>query len=190
MTGFIESGYDKRDMEYIPDYDIDTEALPEYYDYGTFCNLKVKDQGQSSTCVPTSITTMFEAMNYEPIDIDYVYDKRPNKPEDGMTIRDALKIIQKDSDSYFQYFRLRSWPQMKYSIVANGPCILALPVRSENYEFWKGSENLGGHAIACIGFDDEGFILQNSWGSQWGNYGRTKLKYEDINYIIEAWGIV
>lgn len=190
MTGFIESEFDKRDMEYIPDYDIDTEALPEYYDYGKYCDLIIRNQGNTNTCVPTSISTMFEAMDYEPININDVYNKRSNKPEEGMTIRNALKILQKESDSYFQYFRLRSWPQIKYSIVANGPCILALPVRSENSEFWKGSDNLGGHAIACIGFDDEGFILQNSWGSQWGNYGRTKLKYEDINYIIEAWGVI
>lgn len=190
MTGFIESGYDKRDMEYIPDCDIDTEALPESYDYGKFCKLKVKDQGSSSTCVPTSITTMFEAMNYEPIDIEYIYNKRPNKPEDGMTIRDALKIIQKDSDSYFQYFRLRSWPQIKYSIIANGPCILALPVKGNDSEFWKGSEDLGGHAIACIGFNEEGFILQNSWGYSFGNSGKTILPYPDLGYIIEAWGII
>ena len=190
MTGFIESGYDKRDMEYIPECDIDTESLPESYDYGEFCNLTIRNQGNTSTCVPTSISTMFEAMSYNPINIKEVYDKRDNKPEDGMTIRNALKILQKDNDSYFQYFRLRSWPQIKYSIVANGPCIFALPVRSEDTEFWKGSQNMGGHAITCIGFDDEGFILQNSWGPQWGNYGRTKLLYEDINYIIEAWGVI
>lgn len=191
MTGFIESGYDPRDMKFIPDSDIDSESLPVEYDYNVFCDLTVKNQGSESTCVPTSISTMFEAMDYEPIDIHYIYDNRSNKPEEGMQIREALKFIQKNlNDSYFQYYRLNSLLQIQYSIVANGPCIFALPVRSNDYEFWKGSENLGGHAIACIGFDEEGFILQNSWGPQWGNYGRTKLKYKDANYIIEAWGIV
>ena len=191
MTGFIESGYDPRDMKFIPDSDIDSESLPVEYNYNVFCDLTVKNQGSESTCVPTSISTMFEAMDYEPIDIHYIYDNRNNKPEEGMQIREALKFIQKNlNDSYFQYYRLNSSLQIQYSIVANGPCIFALPVRSNDYEFWKGSENLGGHAIACIGFDDEGFILQNSWGPQWGNYGRTKLKYKDANYIIEAWGIV
>lgn len=191
MTGFIESGYDPRDMKFIPDSDIDSESLPLEYDYNVFCDLTVKNQGSESTCVPTSISTMFEAMDYEPIDIHYIYDNRNNKPKEGMQIREALKFIQKNlNDSYFQYYRLNSPLQIQYSIVANGPCIFALPVRSNDYEFWKGSENLGGHAIVCVGFDDEGFILQNSWGTQWGNYGRTKLKYKDANYIIEAWGIV
>ena len=80
--------------------------------------------------------------------------------------------------------------QIKWSIIANGPCILALPVKSMGNEFWKGSENLGGHAVCCVGYDDEGFIIQNSWGSGWGYGGLTKLQYEDMNYIIEAWGIV
>lgn len=191
MTGFIESGYDKRDMQFIPDSDIDTEALPTEYDYNDFCNLEIKDQGPEMICVPTSISTMFEAMDYEPLDIYYIYDNRKNKPEEGMMIRDALKFIQKNlNDSYFQYYRLNSSLQIKYSIVANGPCIFALPVRSNDSEFWKGYENLGGHAIACIGFNEEGFILQNSWGYNWGNNGLTILPYEEINYLIEAWGIV
>ena len=75
MTGFIESEFDKRDMEYIPDYDIDTEELPEYYNYGKYCDLIIRNQGNTSTCVPTSISTMFEAMNYDPININDVYNK-------------------------------------------------------------------------------------------------------------------
>lgn len=191
MTGFIESGYDPRDMKFIPDSDIDSESLPLEYDYNVFCDLTVKDQGSESTCVPTSISTMFEAMDYEPLDIYYIYDNRSNKPEEGMQIREALKFIQKNlNDSYFQYYRLNSSLQIQYSIVANGPCIFALPVRSNGYEFWKGSENLGGHAIACVGFNEEGFILQNSWGYNWGDNGLTILPYEEMNYVIEAWGIV
>ena len=89
-----------------------------------------------------------------------------------------------------KYYRLRSLLQIKWCIVANGPCILALPVRSMNREFWIGDENLGGHAVACVGYDEDGFIIQNSWGSDWGFGGMTKLLYEDMRYVIEAWGII
>lgn len=29
-------------------------------------------------------------------------------------------------------------------------------------------ENLGGHAFAIIGYDDDGFLVLNSWGKKWG----------------------
>lgn len=191
MLGFIESEYDPRDIEFIPENDINTEELPKEFNYSIYNDITIKNQGNTSTCVPTSLSTVLEVMEYPNIDIYDIYKRRPNSPEDGMQIRDALKIIKKDiNDSFFQYYRLRSKFQIQYSLVSNGPCIFALPVKSNNLEFWKGSENLGGHAIVCIGFDNEGFILQNSWGYNWGNYGRTKLKYEDTNYIIEAWGII
>lgn len=191
MTGFIESGFDPRDFEY--DIELKTEGLPTSFNYSKYTDIKVKDQGNSFTCVPHSICTVLEAQNFGK-DIDYdiydVYNRRPEPRGDGMMIRDALKILKKDSNNKFlKYFRLRNLLQIKWSIVANGPCIFALPVRSMNKEFWKGYENMGGHAITCVGYDDDGFILQNSWGRNWGDSGMTKLLYHDLNYIIEAWGI-
>ena len=59
-----------------------------------------------------------------------------------------------------------------------------------NNEFWKGDENYGGHAVACVGYDEDGFIIQNSWGSGWGYRGMTKLPYDQLNYVIEACGII
>lgn len=192
MYGFIESEFDPRDLEFTKEEDIRTEELPLMYDYSKFANLKIKDQGNTSTCVPTSISTMLEGMNMN-IDwnINDVYDRRPEPKGDGMQIRDALKILKLDSgNKYMKYYRLRSWMQIKWSLIANGPCILALPVRSMNNEFWKGSGDFGGHAVACVGYDEDGFIIQNSWGSGWGYGGLTKLPYDDMRYVIEAWGIV
>lgn len=187
MTGFIESGFDPRDFEY--DIELKTEGLPPSFDYSKYTNIKIKDQGSTYTCVPHSICTVLEAQNFGK-DVDYdiydVYDKRPEPQGDGMMIRDALKMLKNDKN--IKYFRLRSELQIKWSLIANGPCIFALPVKSMNNEFWKGCEDMGGHAIACVGYDDEGFILQNSWGSGWGSSGMTKLLYSDINRIIEAWG--
>ena len=37
----------------------------------------------------------------------------------------------------------------------------------------------GGHAFAIVGFDREGFLLQNSWGPGWGKNGIARLRYED-----------
>lgn len=41
-----------------------------------------------------------------------------------------------------------------------------------------------GHAIAIVGYTDEGFIIQNSWGSAWGAGGFALLPYED--YLLHA----
>ncbi|MFZ5841561.1 MAG: C1 family peptidase [Pseudomonadota bacterium] len=30
--------------------------------------------------------------------------------------------------------------------------------------------NRGGHAFALVGYNEDGFLLQNSWGSEWGGY--------------------
>ena len=192
MYGFIESEFDPRDLEFTKDEDIRSEELPNSYDYSKFMDLKIKDQGNTSTCVPTSISTMLEGMDMN-IDwnINDVYNRRPEPKGDGMQIRDALKILKNDSNNkYLKYYRLRSWLQIKWSLIANGPCVLALPVRSTNNEFWRGNEDLGGHAVCCVGYDEDGFIIQNSWGSSWGFGGLTKLPYDQMNYVIEAWGIV
>jgi len=38
---------------------------------------------------------------------------------------------------------------------------------------------VGGHAVALVGYDREGFLFQNSWGTDWGNRGFGKVTYDD-----------
>ena len=42
----------------------------------------------------------------------------------------------------------------------------------------------GGHAVAIVGYAEQGFIIQNSWGPSWGNGGFALLPYED--YMLHA----
>lgn len=45
-----------------------------------------------------------------------------------------------------------------------------------------------GHAIALVGYTDQGFIVQNSWGTGWGEKGFALLPYEDwIMHATDAW---
>jgi len=37
----------------------------------------------------------------------------------------------------------------------------------------------GGHAFVIVGYDRDGFIIQNSWGDGWGSDGLAVLHYED-----------
>ncbi len=38
---------------------------------------------------------------------------------------------------------------------------------------------LGGHAFAIVAYDEEGFWIQNSWGSSWGRRGFARISYDD-----------
>jgi hypothetical protein len=47
---------------------------------------------------------------------------------------------------------------------------------------------LGGHAFALVGYDREGFVIQNSWGTAWGAGGYALLPYEDwLVSRMDAW---
>jgi hypothetical protein len=37
----------------------------------------------------------------------------------------------------------------------------------------------GGHAFVIVGYDERGFIIQNSWGEGWGSRGLARLTYQD-----------
>ena len=52
----------------------------------------------------------------------------------------------------------------------------------------KNAKSVGGHAFALVGYDDRGFIVQNSWGKVWGASGFGCLPYEDwIEHGTDAW---
>ena len=48
--------------------------------------------------------------------------------------------------------------------------------------------SLGGHAFAVVGYDSDGFWVQNSWGDKWGNDGTALWTYEDWQLNVQdAW---
>ncbi|WP_027478542.1 C1 family peptidase [Curvibacter gracilis] len=45
-----------------------------------------------------------------------------------------------------------------------------------------------GHAFALVGFNERGFVLQNSWGPAWGAHGFAVISYEDwLAHGMDAW---
>ncbi|MDA1235438.1 MAG: C1 family peptidase [Acidobacteria bacterium] len=40
-------------------------------------------------------------------------------------------------------------------------------------------EQLGGHALAIVAYDQHGFWIQNSWGNGWGAGGFARISYDD-----------
>src|SRR5262245_61895817 len=50
------------------------------------------------------------------------------------------------------------------------------------------SQARGGHAFALVGYNDVGFLVQNSWGTGWGKGGFATLPYEDwLDSGYDAW---
>lgn len=50
------------------------------------------------------------------------------------------------------------------------------------------SKALGGHAFCIVGYDDVGFLVQNSWGSDWAKGGFATLPYDDwLESGYDAW---
>lgn len=46
----------------------------------------------------------------------------------------------------------------------------------------------GGHAFAIVGYDVDGFWMQNSWGPDWGKGGFAHIAYEDwLDHGYDAW---
>lgn len=52
----------------------------------------------------------------------------------------------------------------------------------------SGKKQIGGHAFAIIGYNADGFIVQNSWGERWGFYGFAVLTYGDwVDNANDSW---
>ena len=50
------------------------------------------------------------------------------------------------------------------------------------------AEEAGGHAFAIVGYNADGFIIQNSWGPKWGFSGFAVLTYADwVKNGMDAW---
>lgn len=62
----------------------------------------------------------------------------------------------------------------------------------ENGVIEKSDIHTGGHAFAIVGYDDEGFLVQNSWGESWGGLngrpGIAHWSYQDwAANVMDAW---
>ena len=51
-------------------------------------------------------------------------------------------------------------------------------------------KNSGGHSFALVGYNENGFIIQNSWGLRWGASGFAVVSYEDwVTNATDAWAV-
>ena len=182
------------------------QELPTSYSYREYLP-PVLNQGEQSICVPCSVSAYLNwkenlkdgSTKDNKVALMDIYNSRPNNTN-GMTFKDALNFLRHKGvkskagklmiDTYSLVHRVRD---LQYAIVMNGPCLGALPVWSNTDDFWKddnANNFYGYHAISIVGYDEEGFIIRNSWGKSYGDGGYYKVPYSDFLEFVEIWTIV
>ena len=181
-----------------------TNIVPEEYSFVDYLS-PITDQGSTNMCVTHALACFLNwvtdmklktSKKDNKIDLEQIYSARADKKNDnGMSIKEALSLtrthgikslsgIIKISD----FAMIGSMQILKQAIVANGPALIALPVYdSSRNDFWNGAELEGGHCVAVVGYDKNGFIIRNSWGRSYGRNGYWTLPYSDFKKVREIW---
>lgn len=132
------------------------------------------------------------------IDLKEIYSIREDKNDNGMSIKEALVYAKKHgvktnigNIKINDYAIVGSQQILKQAILANGPCLIALPVyNSYVNDFWNGETLEGLHCVSVVGYNKNGFIIRNSWGRSYGKEGYWTLPYGDFNKAKEIWTII
>ena len=162
----------------------------------------ITDQRNTSKCVAYSLCSYLDwAKNISEhdnnggqFDVDKLYNARQDKTINGMRIRDALVYLYStglNGHKIKSFARVMSTQQAKNALLANGPIVVGIYVRSSDSCFWNGPKILGGHCTLIVGYNEHGFIIRNSWGSSFGRCGYTLMKYDEFDKnIFECWTII
>ncbi len=107
---------------------------------------------------------------------------------------DEEKALRAHYNKIDEYVSLKTVDEIKRFLLSYGP-VLGNVYWRDSYKPDKdgvltGDRNCDGgyHCIMIYGWDEKGFLCQNSWGESWGNKGRFILPY-DIE-LAEAFGLV
>ncbi len=178
--------------------------------------LPVRDQGLKGCCVAHAITCMKEGQTRTQryLSPEFIYNLRPNRPESGMYIQDALQIV-KDYGSLYEksypydydtepkrsfnqrllekaarfkingFARIQDIDEMKHSLYECGPCPIAFPVYSINGKIWNQTSD-----SKHMGYHAMAAVGWNSEGfvlrNSWGpGWGAGGY----IIYPYEEWGV-
>lgn len=183
-----------------------TQPMPMKFSYRPFLS-PVGNQGQDPYCVPFSLSVWlnwkknsklgFKLDNH--VKYGDIYNSKKSKGE-GMTFQEAFDYLKshgvrtdKGIVKIAEAGYITSPLLLKAAILANGPCLGALPVYDSSQEmFWEKTQMKpeGYHAISIVGWTEKGYIIRNSWGTSFADGGYVVLPYEDANSFCELWTIL
>jgi len=123
-------------------------------------------------------------------DYDYIkseFDKLNSDEQVSIYTQAKEQVIK-------SYVRLYTIDEIKRVLLENRPVPIGVMVTEKFYHLENniahngGVKKYGGHMILLVGWDNNGFIFQNSWGEEWGIDGRATLAYDYP--IMESWGVM
>lgn len=160
---------------------------------------KVEDQGSTPQCAAYSASSYAESILWRktgslPREVDpqivYMWAKQYDGDPDGdgttlVAVLDGLKALGY-IDSDCQTRTVMSPFDVKSAIHRYGFCLLGLNITDEWY---RGNRDItsttarfvGGHAVLCVGYDQEGVWILNSWGPKWGQGGFAHIGWHAFN---------
>jgi len=149
---------------------------------------------------------------------DFIYTKRGNPYAEGMTPKETMEILYKHGSlprvmwqnklsrrydpkiaaiaAQFKisgYGKVDSIESLKNAIFSHGIGYFAIPVFNFSKKPWiqnPGDSNMGGHAITVVAWNKEGFVLRNSWGTNFGDNGYMLFPFEDWGKHWECWFVI
>lgn len=183
-----------------------SKPLPKKYSYRPFLS-PVTNQGENPYCIPHSVACWLNwrenTKTGVKVDNHIKYEDifRSKKVSgEGMTYQEAFAYLKKKgvrSDKGILKISEAGYipnvAALKAAIIANGPCFGALPVFDPDCnQFWKrtGSPLQGWHSVTIVGWNEEGYIIRNSWGVGYGDKGYMTLPYADASNFKEIWTIL
>ena len=103
-----------------------------------------------------------------------------------MTFKEALHYLRHhglSGQKIASYAKIENDLAVKYAIVMFGPVVGGFPVYSgSNPQFWRKAGSFqGGHAVTLVGYNQNGLIIRNSWGTSWGNRGHVLCPYDEFS---------
>lgn len=91
------------------------------------------------------------------------------------------------------YYKLSDADSIKEQLMRVGPAICAVDWHPYTIDKWhmihwkEGSKSTGGHCMVIRGWNKDGWLVQNSWGTFWGNEGTCIFPYS--MKLREVWGV-
>lgn len=171
-------------------------VAPKKLDFRDMC-IPTSDQGSTSKCAAYSSAGYLEVRNWrinhypEQINPDPIYaeaKRLDGDNSDGTTLNSVAQAIInlgliKGTPEYIGH----SIDEAKFAIHRFTTMIAGFMISND----WNHTSGdgiipnsypglMGGHAVLCCGYSDEGIYLQNSWSPQWGLYGFAVLSWEQF----------
>ena len=153
------------------------------YSYG---NRKLTDaQGEGMI-----VRQALKNCNHDGDCLNIVFPYRGTYPKMKAKIAEKPKEYAREAakSKIVNYCRLYSEREIKKAIMRQGAVVIGTTL-FEGFGTHvkvptKDSKKTGGHAMCCVGWNKEGWIIQNSWGSLWGDHGYCYMPYE---YPADEW---